>query len=593
MARFSEQFILQVQQATDIVELISQYVALKRRGREFLGLCPFHDDKKPSLNVSPTKQIFKCFACGAGGSSFNFLMLYEKLSFPEAVRTLAERANIPIPSQGAPHRATDGLGKTDLFKVTAFAMDHYRRQLHSPIGKRALEYVRRRGLSDESIDRFCLGYAADAWDNLLLTAIKSGYGKTQLVSAGLAARNESGQGCYDRFRNRLMFPIFDATGRVVAFGGRALASDERAKYLNSPETPLFDKSSMLFGLNWAREGIVSTRQAVVVEGYLDAIVPLQMGVTNVVATLGTALTEQHVRVVSRYADEVVLVFDADEAGEAATERALELFLTQQVQVRVATISPGKDPCDFCLSEGRQAFERLIADAPDALHYAWLRRREALKKAGTNLAGRRRAIEDFLRLVATSSAYGAIDEMRRGQLAQHIGHMLNVPPVELQQLMRRLTRRYRKGAGANRVEPARRNVLDNLAERHILEVLLNRPELFDIAAERLTPDDFVDSDFRAVAGVLWTLSADGRGDIEHLMASEAISDRGALLADLATAGEKRGNYEATLSGAIEAMLARRDRSELQEVKALGYTQDDILRRIQHRPASDQRRRPLIR
>jgi DNA primase len=471
MSRFSEQFIHQVQQATDIVDLVSQYVTLKHSGKELKGLCPFHDDHSPSMFVSPAKQIFKCFVCQAGGSVFQFVGLYDKLSFPEAVKALAQRAGIPIPEDSNAPAGPEDLSKAELTKLTAFAAKFFRGQLDSPAGRGAMEYATKRGLTPQSLDRFCLGFAPDSWDALITAATRSKFSQRQLVAAGLAAQKEGSDRCYDRFRNRLMFPIYDVSGQVTAFGGRALAADERAKYLNSPETTIFDKSSTLFGLNWSRQGISASGQAVVVEGYMDACLPLQAGLDNVVATLGTALTDRHVRLLSRYAKEVVLIFDADQAGQMASERglevssailagakrfflpdksdrALEIFFGQGLHVRVATIPEGKDPCDYVLSHGPEAMKQLIAAAPDALDFFWGRQEQRLAASGGNLAERRRIIDEFLIMVATSSTYGAIDEIRRGQLAQRIGHLLNLSTAELQQQMHRLSRRL-----AARQEPS--------------------------------------------------------------------------------------------------------------------------------------------
>ncbi len=594
MARFPEQFVQQVSQATDIVELISQYVALKKRGKEFVGLCPFHDDKNPSLNVSPTKQIFKCFACGSGGGVYQFLMLYEKLTFPEAVRSLCERANIPLPDFPREASADEGgFSKQDLIAVTTFAGKFFRERLGSPEGAAVLQYAHGRGLTDESIDRFGVGYAPDEWDSLLRAARTAGIGESKLVSAGLARRKEGSVGCYDRFRNRLIFPIADAQGRVIAFGGRAMGTDERAKYLNSPESPLFDKSAVLYALNFAREQIVSSGRAVVVEGYLDALIPLQMGVGNVVATLGTALTDRHVRTLSRYVREVVLVFDSDTAGRAAAERALEIFLAQRVHVRVASVPEGKDPCDFCLSDGPEAFERLIAAAPDALEYVWKRRWEQWASASGDLADRRRLVDEFLNLVASCSAYGAIDEIRRGQLAQHIGHLLNVSPAELQQQMQRLARRVVPGRGSREAPASPRQVRDpsSLAQRHILEVLVNRGDLFEQVAKQLDLNDFTNEQYRRIAESLWSEHSRGAVNLEELLGSEELSDLGALITDLVSGGERRGNYEQTLSGAVEHMVYLRRRS----LERLGTSRadDDALREISKRLKNpDVRRHPKI-
>jgi len=596
MARFPEHFIHQVQQATDIVELISQYVALTRKGAEYLGVCPFHDDKRPSMRVSPAKQIFKCFACGAGVSAFNFVMRYENISFPDAVRMLAERAHIPMPDDQGPVRpVVAGLSKSDLRLVAAFAAAFFHKQLFTPGGADALAYARRRELTDESIERFSLGYAPESWDALFKAGRREGFSESQLMTAGLTAQRDNG-GFYDRFRNRLIFPISDAAGNVIAFGGRALAAEERAKYLNSPDTPLFDKSSELYALNWSREGIRDSGQAIVVEGYMDAIIPLQAGLTNVVAPLGTALTDRQVRALSRNrATEVVLLFDADVAGATAAERALEKFMAQQVHVRVATVPSGKDPCDFVLADGPDAMRDVIAAAPDAIQYAWQRRQADFEAAGGHLADRGRVVEDFLRLIVASSTYGAIDEMKRGQLAQHIGHIMNIAPRELQQMMHRLGRRGRPATAGESQERTSDERLTALAERQILESIVSEPDLFDTAAERIGVSDFHDPRLAIVARCIWRLGEAGRLELDSLLSAEELVEYGPLLASLFTEGEKRGNQSETLQGAITKLLYRNGLREYREVKADGVQADQTLREIQRRLKSDPDqviRRPMI-
>jgi len=583
VALFSEQFIQQVAQATDIVELIGQYVALTKRGREYVCICPFHDDHKPSMYVAPAKQIFKCFSCGAGGGVFQFLSLYEKMSFPEAVKALAERANIPLPadSREAP-AGPGGMSKSDLAEVVSLAARFFRAQLRSEAGAAALTYARGRGLTDDSIERFGLGYAPAGWDSLLRAARRKNLRDAQLTAAGLVVQRDNG-GYYDRFRNRLMFPILDPAGKVIAFGGRALDPEDRAKYLNSAESILFDKSSNLYALNWAREGIVATVTAVVAEGYLDALIPLQAGIANIVATLGTSLTARHVRLLNRYAREAVLVFDADTAGAKAADRGLEMFLAQRINVRVATIPAGKDPCDFVLAEGPEAFERLISEAPDALQYAWGRRQATWQAAGGNLADRRAIVEDFLRIVVASTSYDAIDEIRRGQLAQHIAHMLNVAAPDLQQQMRRMARRMRRSdsqnARASRVaaESWTPDATAVQAERELLEVLVNMPDMFDIAAERIDWQDFQDPALQQLAARVWALGQAHRLGLDDLLADEALLEFGGLLTDLAREGERRGKYESTLQGAVCHLQYLREKREIAARPTEAYD-DEALRRI---------------
>lgn len=595
MARLPEHFIQQVQQATDIVELVSQYVALTKKGREFVGLCPFHDDHKPSMSIVPAKQIFHCFVCNAGGSVFRWMEMYEKMTFPEAVRALAEQANIPLPMEYDSTPVSPGMSKNDLIAVTEFAAKFFNQQLMSPAGKEALDYAHRRSLTDESISRFCLGYAPNSWDALLNTARRQRISEEQLVAAGLVRRRDGQAGCYDYFRNRLMFPIHDLTGRVVAFGGRALAADDPAKYLNSPDTALFDKSSLAYGLHFARDAIVKRHQAVVVEGYLDVLMPLQAGFDNIVATLGTALTERHVRLLSRYAEEVVLLFDADAAGAAAAERALQLFLAQKLHVRVATIPAGKDPCDFVIAEGPEALRNLVDQSPDALQYVWNQRYQALQIAGqaNNPTERNRLIEDFLKLIVTSETFGAIDSIKQQNLAQHIAHILNIPAMDLQQQMRRLRRGViRPKAQANSPAHGSTSVkgVHGDPQREILEVLLDDPELFDDAAERIDPTHFTDAMLRTIAQWVWQMGSDGRLSLEELLATEALSSLQPVIVEMSLAGHRRSNHEETLRDAVNLILDREEKSKLQNLKAESMSDNDKLRDLQQKLIHEQNKGP---
>jgi DNA primase len=596
LVRFSEQFVQQVLDSVDIIELVGQYVALTHRGREFIGLCPFHDDKKPSLNVSPAKQIFKCFSCGAGGDALKFLTLYEKYSFPEAVRALADRANIPLPveTQYAPQDEPEtGMSKRDLLGVMVVAAEFFQEQLQTPAAATTLKYARDRGFTDESIKRFGLGYAPDSWDALLTKARGEGISTAQLLAAGLIAQKEGTDRCYDRFRHRLMFPIYDLTGSVIAFGGRALRDDERAKYLNSPESILFDKSSQLYAMNWARERIVSGGTAVVVEGYLDALIPIQAGVSNVVASLGTALTERHVRLLGRYAKEVVLVFDADQAGAAAAQRAMEVFLAQQIGIRVATIPAGKDPCDYCLAEGPEAFEALVASAPDAMQYAWDLRLGEYHAAGGRPSDRHKVAQEFLRLIATSAAFGAIDDMRRGQLAQHIGHILNIPATELQRQMQSLSRQTRRARTTSAPATAlNTEMITRDPERIVLEVLINDGELFHTVSEKLQPGDFTNPDLRRVAEKIWTLGHDDRLTLQAIMSDPQMHEQANMLSDMAMAGQTHQRGELALAAAMEALLQRHSNRDIQRIRG-GDLDDEALRQLtNHHKEADPRRQPKI-
>jgi DNA primase len=589
LARFSDSFINRVAQANDIVEVVGQFVALKKRGKDFVGLCPFHDDNRPSMYVSPAKQIFKCFACGAGGGVFQFLMQHQKMTFPESVRQMAERAGIPMPVDDSPAGADRSLSGEALTKLTGFARQYFSRLLWSEAGAEALQYARGRKLTDESIRRFGLGYAADAWEALRAAARKAGHTDRQLVAAGLAIQREDGS-CYDRFRHRLMFPIIGPSEKVIAFGGRALAADERAKYLNSPETDLFDKSANLYGLNWSRQAIVRAKQAVVVEGYLDALMCLQEGVPNVVATLGTALTDRHVRMLSRFAEDVVLVFDADTAGEAAAERAIELFLSQRVHVRVAAVPADdqvKDPCDYVLAAGAEAFDRLLKGAPDALEYAWSRRRDAYLQAGT-LARKASILEEFLQLIVSSSAYGAIDTLRQGLLIGHLSELVGLPPADVAGQMQRVARRIRRRRADPDAQAAPGTYASQAdrAESWVLGALLTDPELFARVEGQIDPGAFHDPVLRLLAEHVWRLAGQGRLEVGALLGADRTAQYGGVITDLQVSAENRGNVEQTLTDAVQVLMRRSRREELARLK--GGQDADLAALMQK--LSDEGRRP---
>jgi len=602
MARFPDQFVNQVADATDIVDVVGQFVALTKRGKEFVGLCPFHEDHRPSMYVSPSKQIFKCFACGAGGGVFQFLMQLQKMPFPEAVRELADRAGIPVPAQASPPPVERGLSGEALVEVATFAGRFYRDRLQAADGADALAYARGRGLSDESIRRFGLGYAPASWDALAGAARQAGLDDRQLVAAGLAAQREDGS-IYDRFRNRLIFPILSVTGKVIAFGGRALDPDERAKYLNSPETVLFDKSANLYALNWARQPVSQSGQAIVVEGYLDALMCHQAGLANVAATLGTALTARHVRLLARYAREVVLVFDADTAGQTAMERAIELFLGQRLNVRVAVVPAGagpegqevKDPCDYVLATGAEAMRQLVAGAPDALQYAWSRRREAYQQAET-LAQKRAIVDDFLRLVVSSAAGGAIDSLRLGLLSGHLAELIGLSPADVTDQMRRLARRVPRASApaADAAPAATEGSPADRAEEWVLGALVAEPELFPSVEQRLAPAMFAHPTWRAVAEQVWKLAEAGRLELSALLLAEESDRWGRVVTDLHLAAERRGNHRQTLADAAEDIARRRRRDALRQQKAQGdLDPGDLLRKLaQEGRRPDRRRRPRI-
>ncbi|MBI1374828.1 MAG: DNA primase [Phycisphaera sp.] len=427
----------QVADATDIVQLIGEHVALTPRGREFIGLCPFHEDRKPSMYVVPAKQMYHCFACGAGGDAFSFLMNYHKMGFREALTLLAERANIKLPAYGGGGNKDDGPSpKERMRSANKLATEFFKRLYHDEkIGKVARDYVATRGINKDMVEAFCIGYAPDEWDGMVQQINTKRWDREAFELAGLIAPRKNGGGHYDRLRHRLIFPIFDNMGSPIAFGGRVLAGTTRddssdAKYLNSPETPLFNKSATLFGLHLAQKPIIDSRTAIIVEGYTDVIACHQAGVRNVVATLGTALTEQHAAKLRSYCDRVVLLFDADEAGQKAADRALQVFFNERIDVDIAVLPGAKDPAElFQLPDGMALWQGAVDAAVDAMTFQFNRVRRLFEEA-TTIAGKQRVTEEYLRTLV-NLGFDRLDMGRRGLVMARLADLLllDVPTVD--------------------------------------------------------------------------------------------------------------------------------------------------------------------
>lgn len=368
---FSDDFIDQVCDANDIADLISDYVPLKKSGRNLLGLCPFHHEKTPSFSVSSEKQFYHCFGCGAGGRAIDFVMKMEHLDFVEAVRFLAQRAHIPVPENNSDKMARQTASeKEQLYALNREAAVFFHNMLYSVKGDQAREYFTGRGMKEITIKRFGLGYAPDSWDSLLNYLKEKDFSEQMIEKAGLAGHKESRY--YDSFRNRVMFPIFDLRGNVIGFGGRVL-DDSKPKYLNSPESPVFSKSHNLYGLNFAKNE--KGRTLLIVEGYMDVIALHQVGIGNAVAALGTAFTPDHAKLLKRYADQVILCFDSDGAGQKATARCIEMMAGQQMKVNVLVQHEAKDPDEYVKKFGKESFLDLMEQAPGQIEYQILRLRE--------------------------------------------------------------------------------------------------------------------------------------------------------------------------------------------------------------------------
>ena len=363
---FPESFLQELKMRNDITEIVSSYVSLKRRGRNMVGLCPFHGEKTPSFNIYTENGSFYCFGCGVGGDVISFIMKIENLDYVEAVKYLAQRAGMEVPENSY----DDSMSRlrTRVFEANREAARFYNSALNSPIGAKGLEYFHGRALSDRTIRRFGLGFADDDWTSLCRHLHSKGFTDSEIVAANLGLKRRNGNGIYDRFTNRVMFPIIDLRGNVIAFGGRIM-TDEKPKYLNTSDTPVFKKSANLFSLNNAKNS--GSRTLILCEGYMDVISVNQAGFANAVATLGTALTSEQALLMKRYADEVIICYDADEAGQKATARAIPILRSAGLLIRVLTIPNGKDPDEFIRangSDGPAAFKAVIEKSGNDVEY---------------------------------------------------------------------------------------------------------------------------------------------------------------------------------------------------------------------------------
>ena len=379
MARYSDEIIDDVRQSNDIVDVISQYVTLKRSGRNYFGLCPFHNEKSPSFSVSPEKQIFHCFGCGVGGNVFTFLTKIEGINFVEAVQLLAERANIQLPTlENNMDSAKEAL-KAKVYKVNEFTANYYHENLYKPESKIAQEYVKKRKLSNETLKSFQIGFSGK-FDELYRELKKQGFEDREILESGLVNKNERGQ-FIDRYRNRLMFPICDARGRVIAFGGRVL-DDSKPKYINSPENVVYSKGRHLYGLNVAKKYDIKKR-LLIVEGYMDVISLHQRDIHNVVASLGTALTQQQGYLLRNHTEQIILSYDSDEAGQTAKVRAMEILQNMGCDIRVLQMEGAKDPDEYVIKYGNARFQNLVDKAISVIEFKVKILRQSLNLENTN------------------------------------------------------------------------------------------------------------------------------------------------------------------------------------------------------------------
>lgn len=483
-----------VRAATDIVDLVGSKYELRRQGRNFVALCPWHRDSRPSLQINPEKQIWKCWVCDIGGDAFTFLMQDEGLNFGEALKALAERAGIPLVA----HANTGGKGKpftdtkSDTYRALGWADKWFQRQLQeTEDGKTALKYMTDRGFTGEMIERFGVGLSPNSWSALQDAAPKEKLSMHALESAGLVGKKERG-GYYDFFRGRIMFPIRDREKRTIAFGGRILPGEEGAKYINSRETMLFQKSKQLYGFDLASAPMRHSRRAIVMEGYTDVMFAHQCGVDDAVAVLGTALGSAHLRMLRHYCDTVVLLLDGDEAGQRRSDDVLELFLHAQMDVRVLSLPDGQDPADYLQQFGKDKLNELIDGAVDALEFKLRRSSDGFDPLiDTHRANQ--AIEEMLDLLAKVPHSGLVSNeqfrVRQNQVLPRLARKFSIPEDSIRQRLTELRTkqsrmRPRKEEDSNQSRPTMKPSDLSPFERELLELIIVAPQVAPIALERV-------------------------------------------------------------------------------------------------------------
>ncbi len=512
VGRIPQNILEDILSRIDIVEVIAGYIPLKRAGRNFKAACPFHHEKTPSFMVSPDRQIYHCFGCNAGGNAFSFLMQYERLEFPEAVEILAKKAGIVLPQAEERDLKTVNLN-TQLYKVNELAALFYQNLLNSASGAAAKNYFLKRGLKEETLKSFKLGFALDKWDGLINYLRAKDISISLLEKAGLVLAKEGG-GYYDRFRNRLIFPILDIKSRVLAFGARVL-DESLPKYVNSPETPIYIKGRHLYGLPLAKDAIRENDLAVMVEGYLDFIMPYQEGLKNIVASLGTALTVEQVRVLKRYTHNVVMVYDPDKAGELATLRTLDIFIEEGMDVRVVSLPAGFDPDLFVRKNGIENFRAKIGQAQNLFDYKLkvLKVRYSAKE----IEGKARISAEMLTTINKFT-----NAVLKSEYIKRLSEELNVKEDALLVELGKIKKEERVYPDFNR-PVAQKAVNINPTEKLLIKLMLEEVEVINRVRESLGPADFQDERISRIVSIMFDLLEQGKTPEPHKLLNHLDTD----------------------------------------------------------------------
>jgi DNA primase len=490
-----EEIIDRIRNSIDIVEVLSDYLPLKKSGQNYKGLCPFHSEKTPSFIVSPSKQLYHCFGCGSGGDVFNFLVQYENLSFPETVRILAKKAGIKIEVKTRdPRLKTE---KESLLKVNKTAEEYFHKILIGPQGKVTREYLFKRGIKDKTIEDFKLGFSLPAWGGLLTTMGERGYSPEILQKTGLIIPREDRKGYYDRFRGRIIFPIYNIEGDVIGFGGRVL-DDTLPKYLNSPETLIYRKGENLYALNKAKD-YIRKEPLILVEGYMDVIALHQAGITNTAATLGTALTKGHLKAITRFTKKVVIIFDADPAGKKAASMGLDIFIEGGIDVRIVSLPSGDDPDSFIMREGKDKFMNLLHGASNLIDFSL---RQILDQdTGFSTFKNQELSEKISKVGEALVIISKIpNNIERGYYLKRLSEKTGIEETFLLEEFRRMKVQKRVHSPQSTVHSQR---LRPKAEEILIHLMLKDKDIANEILNALNPEDITYPPFRTIAKAIET------------------------------------------------------------------------------------------
>ncbi len=497
MGLIPDDIIAQILDRCDIVELISEYVTLKKAGRNFKACCPFHHEKTPSFVVNRDKQIYHCFGCGAGGNAIGFLISHDHMDFPSAVRHLAQKTGISIPDTQS-SASPETLGERDMvLKANELAVDFFHDSLMRGQGKATIaqEYLKKRQVKLDTAKKLKLGFAPDSWDGIITFLRSKNMNLSVMEKAGLIVPREKSEGYYDRFRDRVIFPIFDLRGKCIAFGGRTMKAESGAKYMNSPETPVYAKREHLYGLHASKQAIARDDHAVVVEGYMDFLTPFQAGVENIVASLGTALTIEQIRLIRRYTRNVIMLYDADMAGQMATVRSLDLLIEEDMHVKIALLASNEDPDSFIQKFGVQEFRQRLSAAQPLFDYKLgilLRQHD-----GRSVEGKARISAEMLTTLAKYR-----NEVVRSEYLKQLAHALSVSEDALRLELKKI-------GVTPTAEPSiyvrQHKKIIRVVERDLLRLILEDQEAAVHIQDEVTLEDFQDEQVRSVMAQIFHLS----------------------------------------------------------------------------------------